>query len=407
MNTQLSRRDAIAAGASAAAIGINCIVPRSLARAANLGKATENILVVIQLTGGNDGLNTVVPLGDPLYKKARPELAIPEESALRISDNAGLHPSLRGVASLLDSDAFSIIQNVGYPEPNRSHFESMDIWHTCRRKDQSREEGWLGRALAALERGGGGDVAGLHLGVEQQPASLASRTLSIPSIRSLKEFELRGQDRDALAKLISRPALPVDTENVSPLLDFVQSNSMAAVVASERVTKAVSGKSSSGYPDNQLAEKLKTIAQLIGSGLSTRVYYVQLDGFDTHAKQAPAHAVLLENWSSALAAFQKDVRAQGNASRVVCLTFSEFGRRVQENASGGTDHGAAAPIFLCSDAIKPGLHGNSPNLEDLHEGDLKHSVDFRSVYAGILKDWLDVEPSLAIGEHFAPVELFS
>ncbi len=406
MYNQLNRRELLTVGAGAAAIGVNCLVPRTLARAAHLGRTDDNVLVVIQLSGGNDGLNTVIPLDDPLYKKARPELAIASKSAFRISDTLGLHPSLRPFAKLLDDGALSILQNVGYPQPNRSHFESMDIWHTCQRKGESRDEGWLGRALAAVQSTGG-DVAGLHLGGEQQPTALASRSVRVPSIKSLKEFELRGQDRKALAELISRPAPLSESAAPNPLLEFVQSNSMAAVVASERVTEAASGSPAGGYPSNQLGEKLKTVAQLIGSGLSTRVYYVQLDGFDTHAKQAPAHSALLEQWATALSAFQSDIRKQGNAPRVCCLTFSEFGRRVKENASGGTDHGAAAPLFLCSDALKAGIQGSDPNLEDLQDGDLKHSLDFRSVYAGILRDWLKVAPEAALGQDFPTAELFS
>ncbi|GAB5404534.1 MAG: DUF1501 domain-containing protein [Aureliella sp.] len=406
MYHQFNRREILTVGAGAAAIGVNCLVPKTLATAAHIGETEDKVLVVIQLSGGNDGLNTVVPLADPLYKKARPELAISRDSAIRISDSLGLHPSLRLVAKLFEDGAISILQNVGYPQPNRSHFESMDIWHTCRRKGESRDEGWLGRALAA-DQTNGGDVAGLHLGGEQQPAALASRSVRVPSIKSLKEFELRGHNREALAELISRPTPKSKNTQPNALLDFVASNSMAAVIASERVTEAASGTLASGYPDNQLGEKLRTVAQLIGSGLSTRVYYVQLDGFDTHAKQAPAHAVLLEQWASALAAFQSDIREQGNASRVCCMTFSEFGRRVKENASGGTDHGAAAPLFLCSDAIQAGIHGSAPDLEDLLDGDLKHSLDFRSVYAGILKDWLKVAPVTALGQEFESAQLFS
>lgn len=416
MKNSLSRRTALALGAGAAALGIDSLVPRSLVRAANsdennTGKQAENILVVIQLTGGNDGLNTVVPLGDPIYSKQRPELGVKKSDAIGLSSDIGLHPSLRGFHALVEDGAASIIQGVGYPQPNRSHFESMDIWHSCHRESQMRDAGWLGRYLESIEGSAGGDVPGLHLGGKQQPLALASRSVRVPSIKSLEEFKLRGQDKQALADLISRSAVPTGAAKNIPanndLLGFVQSSSMSAVVASQRISDATNSSSHGDYPDNRLAEKLRTVAQLIGSGLSTRVYYVQLEGFDTHAKQAPAHAALLETWSAALSAFWRDIRDQGDAGRVCCMTFSEFGRRVRENASGGTDHGAAAPMFLVGEQLESTIIGEPPNLEDLDDGDVKHAIDFREVYAGVLADWLKVDPTVALGKQFQPLSLFS
>lgn len=415
MKYTLSRRTALALGAGSAALGVDSLVPTSLVRAANsdekaTGKRAENILVVIQLTGGNDGLNTVIPIDDPIYLKQRPELGIKRPDAIGLNENTGLHPSLKGFHSLIEDGAASIIQGVGYPMPNRSHFESMDIWHSCHRNSSIRDAGWLGRYLESSERAAGGDVPGLHLGSEQQPLALASRNVRVPSIKSLDEFKLRGQDKQALAELISRSAFPAgppkDSDVTNDLLGFVQSSSMSAVVASQRITDATKSSSPGDYPDNRLAEKLRTVAQLIGSGLSTRVYYVQLDGFDTHAKQAPAHAALLETWSTSVSAFWNDIRDQGNAGRVCCLTFSEFGRRVSENASGGTDHGAAAPMFLIGENLRSSMIGEAPNLEALDNGDVKHSIDFRQVYSGVLTDWLRVDPTVAIGKQFQPLSLF-
>ena len=392
----------------AAAIGVGAALPDCFARAA--GEATDandqRILIVVQMSGGNDGLNTIVPYSDDDYRAARPQLAIPSSDVLKCDDDVGFHPSMTGVYDLLQAGQFAVVRSVGYEQPNRSHFESMDIWHTCRRKDQPRPDGWLGRFLDKLPSVAGGDVPALHLGHEQQPFAIASTNVRVPTVKELAEFQLRGNDKQSLRLLLeeNRPA----NETVdNDLLSFLQSSTTSAIAASRRVTEAAQEyRSEIKYPETQLGQKLRVIAQLIDAGLSTRIYYVQHDGFDTHAQQSQTHSVLLRQWSDAVSALARDLEAHDNGQRVCVMTFSEFGRRVAENASEGTDHGAAGPMFLCGAGVKAGILGTRPSLTDLQDGDLKHEHDFRQVYASVLKNWLGTDPTPILGDTYEPLPLF-
>ncbi|MEL6897481.1 MAG: hypothetical protein AAFP90_15360, partial [Planctomycetota bacterium] len=257
-----------------AAIGIGSVMPDcfSLAAAAsnhalvNERIVNERILVVVQISGGNDGLNTIVPYADERYRAARPKLAIAKNDVLRLDDHDGLHPSLGGMNTLLQDGKFAAIRSVGYENPNRSHFESMDIWHTCRRKDQPRPDGWLGRYLDRQEHTGG-DIPALHLGREQQPAAIASTRVRVPTVTNLSEFQLRGGNRQSLRALLEhRRSAPSNSEN--ELLGFLQSSTQSAIAASVRVTQAASDyRSDVKYPDTELARKLRVVAQLIDAGL--------------------------------------------------------------------------------------------------------------------------------------------
>lgn len=380
----VTRRDILKAGA---VLSFGGTVPSVLLRAASAPGRADRVLVVVQLSGGNDGLNTVIPFADDAYRRARPTLAVAD--ALKIDDAVGFHPALRGFADLLEAGRLAVVQGVGYPEPNRSHFESMDIWHTCRHKGREpRTEGWLGRALKP-----GDDDPAIHLGGEPQPLALASATLRVPSIASLEEFKLHGEV-DA-SELVERP-------RDDDLLEFVRAGTASALASAARVAEAArSYRPAVEYPDTALAHKLRTVAQLVDAGLKTRVYYVMLDGFDTHAKQADAHAALLRILGDAVSAFDRDASEHGH--RVLTMAFSEFGRRLEENASAGTDHGAAAPMFLAG-GVRAGLVGEHPSLADLDEGDVKHHTDFRRVYAAVLEKWLSVESAPVLGGAFEPVE---
>ncbi len=389
------------------AVGVHARVPKFLLRAAEASSQnSERILVVVQLSGGNDGLNTVVPYANDIYQRSRPKLALGKSQVVKIDDEIGLHPELTGMRELLEQGRLTIVQGVGYEQPNRSHFESMDIWHTCQRKQEKRIDGWLGRFLdqASSASGlSGGDVSALHFGRNQQPFALAARNIRVPSVTSLDEFQLRGSDREALRQLIS--SLPTQ---VNDLLSFVQSSTSAAMVASQRVAQASQGyKSETKYPESALAEKLRVVAQLIDSGFSTRIYYVELDGFDTHAQQAVAHGLLLKEWSGAVTAFINDLQTHGHAERVCVMNFSEFGRRLAENASEGTDHGAAAPMFLCGGGVQAGLVGSQPSLADLVDGDIQYSIDFRQVYATVLRRWLGADATQILGAEYADLPLFA
>ncbi|GAB5442352.1 MAG: DUF1501 domain-containing protein [Fuerstiella sp.] len=400
---QTNRRSFLKAGSAAAALSFGRPVPALLQQAAAQSKHDGRVLVVIELAGGNDGLNTVIPFRHDQYAKSRPTLAVAESDVLKINDELGLHPATTGFAELLQQNQLSIVQGVGYDNPNRSHFESMDIWHTCQRKDESRVDGWLGRLLESAADQHGNDPAAMHLGRQKQPFALMSREVRVPTIRSLQQFRLdTGSDqsfRDAVRQLADagRP-------ESNDLLGFVQSSTSAAIAASERVETANQQyRAAKTYPETELAQQLQTIAQLIDAGLSTSVYYVQLDGFDTHAQQAGAQQSLLRQLSDAVTAFIQDIDAHGHGDRVLCFSFSEFGRRVKENASEGTDHGTAGPVFLAGQSVQSGLVGAHPDLNDLQDGDLRHHTDFRCVYADILQNWMNISPTEILHGNFKPV----
>ena len=373
---------------STAVLSLSAVAPQFLVQAAGAtAKAKENILVVVQLSGGNDGLNTVIPYGDDAYYRNRKKLGIPRGNVLKIDDYSGLHPNLTGFEELLQQNKLAIIQGIGYPNPNRSHFESMDIWHTARRKNQQRNTGWLGRYLDESAKQKLSDVPALHLGGGKQPLALAALNVRTPSIQSIDTFQLQAAKEQNVANIIDR-MMQLERTKSDSLLGFVQSSTTSALSASKKVQQATKAyKTDIKYPDFNLAEKLKKVAMLIDAGLPTRIYYLTLTGFDTHSSQAAGHNRLLTELGSSVNAFIHDLSQHGHGKRVLLACFSEFGRRVKENASAGTDHGAAAPMFLIGDQVKAGLIGKQPSLTNLQGGDLKFHTDFRQVYATILEKW--------------------
>ncbi len=383
-----SRRSFLSAAAGSGLISLSGQAPAVLQLAAGKSQGTERILVVVELAGGNDGLNTVIPFADDDYRKARPKLAIPATDVLKVDDLVGLHPAMGGFSELLENGQLAVVQGVGYENPNRSHFESMDIWHTCQRKNEQRTSGWLGRLLEATRNPDEADPPALHLGRDKQPFALMSRHVRVPSINSLERFRLEGSKDEEFQTAVKQLS-EAKRGSSNDLLGFVQSSTSSAISASERIETAGKGyKPAVSYPQSGLAQKLLNVARLIHAGLTATVYYVRIDGFDTHARQAGAHQSLLRQVSDGVSAFLKDIQAHDHGNRVLCLCFSEFGRRVNENASEGTDHGTAGPMFLAGNAVRPGLIGRHPSLSDLEQGDLKHHVDFRQVYATVLEDWL-------------------
>ncbi len=354
--------------------------------------------MVVQLTGGNDGLNTVIPYRDDAYHRARPSLRIPPQQVLRLDDTLGLHPELAGLKRLYDQGWLGVVTNVGYPNPDRSHFRSMDIWHTA---DPSlhRRTGWLGRVADRVRRPGRPPVA-LHLGDEALPRALRAGRAAVPSVADIHGLRLP-DSFDPLKPLIEAPRPQADDD-----LLFVTRVAVSALRTAERIGRvAEAGPVRTPYPPHRLAQKLQQIAQLIAADFGPRVYYTALDGFDTHARQQLAHGPLLRQLGDSVAAFFDDLRARGLADRVVLMTFSEFGRRVHENASRGTDHGAAAPMFVAGPAARPGIHGRPPDLTHLLDGDVRHEHDFRRVYAAVLERWLRVPAADVLGKPFEPLPL--
>lgn len=370
------------------------------ARAAAPGK--DNILVMVQLTGGNDGLNTVIPFDDPLYAKYRPTIKIAKDQIKKVDDKFGLHPALDGLAKLLEKQALCIVQGVGYPNPSQSHFRSMDIWQAASMAE-TLTEGWLGKALKQYRS------PAFHIteANESSPLALAGAPARAPSIKSLEDFQLKlaaaTRSETKLQKSIIEAAASPDSQH-DGLLDFVKRTATSTYSSSQRLQEI--GKNyqpKSTYPQTGLANRLKLAAQLIDADLGARIYYVSIDGFDTHSAQGGAigsHANLLREVGDAIDAFYMDLSARGHGDRLLIATFSEFGRRAKENGSRGTDHGSGAPMFLVGGQVQPGLVGQHPSLEKLEDGNLKHTIDFRSVYAGILEDWLGVSAIDVLGHKF-------
>ncbi len=388
-------------------------VPTFLANAANALAAEPardsrgRILVVLQLDGGNDGLNTVAPYADDDYRKLRPKLHLGASAVAKIDDHVGFHPALAGFAKLLESRQLAVVQGVGYPNPNRSHFESMAIWHTARRDATRDTPGWLARGLDARPAAPGSDVPALHVSGELLPQALVGSQRHVPSLTSLAQFRRRLGVPDGAGAREQRAALDAlaSEERGKPgsLLQFVERSATLTYTSSARL-EAVAAGGATGYPEFYgLAQRLRLIGQLVKAGLTTSIYYTRLGGFDTHANQAGQHDALLREMGASLTAFLKDMNDSGNGGRVVVLIFSEFGRRLAENASAGTDHGTAAPVFLLGSAVKAGLHGPYPDLRDLADGDPKFAIDFRRVYATLLDRWLSCPSEKVLGEKYEPL----
>ena len=368
------------------------------------------ILVLVQLAGGNDGLNTVVPFEEDNYRKLRPSLGIGKSAALKLEGALGLHPQMQGFKELFDDGALGIVQGVGYPNPNRSHFRSMDIWHTAKPGIEDKRDGWIGRAFDHVRGGLDGKVPAVALGTDRLPLSLVSTKFTVPTVRSLRDYQLqlRGSKAEQAAHRAQMRQLAEGGSAGNSDLDFLRRTATTALDTSAKIAEVMSDyKPAKPYPQNGLGQRLKSVAQLITADLGASVYFVSLGGFDTHAEQEGAHTGLMLELSSALAAFHADLKGHGLSKRVLTATFSEFGRRVKENGSLGTDHGAAGPMFFIGDAVKAGIHGKHPSLTDLDQGDLKHHTDFRSVYTTLLDDWLDWPAEAAVGGEFAKLKLLA
>jgi uncharacterized protein (DUF1501 family) len=371
-----------------------------------------NILVVLQLAGGNDGLNTVIPMGNDEYRKARPTLGLTDSSILKIEPQTGLHPSLSGLASAYQDGHLAIVQGVGYPNPNRSHFRSTEIWATAVDSDQSSTTGWIGRYFDNACSGCDASV-GIAMASQLPQAFAATNPKGVLYQGGGGAKKKTSKKKAAVARDADGSMMAMDDEeeggeaggsigmlngpgNLGHLsaLDFLERTEMDAKVSQQEIAKAsAKAKNSVPYPGSRLGQNFAMVSRLIAGGMPTRIYYLSLGGFDTHTQQAGAHERLLKEMGDAVAAFLSDLKAQGNLERVTLMTFSEFGRRVKENASGGTDHGAAAPLFLAGGGVKAGFFGQMPSLaaKDLFDGDVKYNTDFRSVYATVLEKHLGVK----------------
>jgi uncharacterized protein (DUF1501 family) len=384
-------------------------VPGFLAHAARavLPARDARVLVVIQMEGGNDGINTVVPFADEGYAKHRKVLRLPTDKLLKLNKEVGLHPAMGDAAKLLETGRLAIVQGGGYPNPSRSHFKSMSIWNTAKvgNREQSRNEegsanvGWLGQALDGGRRPTDGSADAAFVGTEDVPVALWGR-------RSIASSTLRPED-SALTLKNAAKSSGAGAAGDSALAAFVERSTLDAYASSQQMVDLLRTKDSGArYPGNGLGDRLRVVARLLKGGVGTRVFYTSQAWYDTHADQLSSQSQLLGELASALRAFLDDLAAADLAERVAVLCFSEFGRRVQENGSQGTDHGTAGPVFVAGPGVKAGLIGETPKLLDLHDGDLKMGIDFRRVYATVLEDWLGLSSETALAGKFERLPLF-
>jgi len=404
----LTRRELLAKGTM---IAVGLSTPRWLAavahgdliRAAGGRKVDpDNILVVCQLSGGNDGLNTVVPFADPLYAKARPTLALKGDEVLHLNEAMGLHPTMGGLATLYKEGKVAIVQNVGYPNPNRSHFKSMDIWQSAS-PEAKLPYGWIGRSMderAAQQMYN--PVACVGLSTER-PLALQAKDASIPCFASLADIKSLVGNADA-EKLL-RQIQGRDAEQGSAIRTIQDANRAALDAMNMLNAKLDGAKPKQTYGENGFGRGFAQISQLLMASPQTRVVYFSHGGFDTHSRQKESHAKLMQEFSDAVLAFQREMEAAGLDKKVTLLVFSEFGRRVEENGSLGTDHGEAAPMFLIGSRVKGGFHGPNPDLANLSRGDVPWKTDFRSVYATTLENWLGNDAGLVLGQEFPTLDL--
>jgi uncharacterized protein (DUF1501 family) len=391
-------------------LALGSTVPEFVARTALAAEANKDtILVVIELNGGNDGLNTVIPHGDDLYHKYRPTLKFTKDQVVKVSDHIGLHPAMRSLEQHLPQ--LAIVQGVGYPNPDRSHFESMDIWQMADPKRKV-NTGWLGRSGSQLHTGG---IAMMHVGPGKLPMALTHAGGGAISVNHRQPYRLElggGDGKQQKARLDLLNELAKVDEEADPTLQFVQRRQVQTLSTLDRLQEFLRNRQNSNvqyqtiygrqYPEKSLPMKLDMVAHLIQRDFGTRVFYVMRDDFDTHSNQAETHRNLLGELADGISFMYQTLKQSGNEKRVRVMTFSEFGRRVQENGSKGTDHGSGSCLFVCGEGIKGGLVGEHPSLkaEDLADGDLKYHTDFRRVYATLLDTWLGCNSETVLNAKF-------
>ncbi len=373
----------------------------ALAQRAAASTNTDPILVIIQLLGGNDGLNTIIPYGSDLYYKDRPTIGVSAKSVLPIDNTVGFHPNLKGLKTLYDAGKVAIVQGAGYANSSLSHFSGTTIWETADPSGES-QTGWIGRFLDQEMAGQDNPLAAIALG-PMLPTTFLSQRAPVTSLENINTYRFLVQRSEstlimnAFNRMYSQPE-----KGLPPYLGLVRAAGQDAQQGVHDL-QAISTtyKPAVQYPKTLLGNDLQLVAQIISAGLGTRVFHVTLGGFDDHVAEVYTHARLLQFLGDAVSAFYQDLTAQGKADQVTMMTFSEFGRRVKENAGRGTDHGTAAPMFVIGNKVKGGLYGQDPILSTLdNNGDLVFDIDFRSVYGTILDGWLGGSSTSVLGGSF-------
>jgi len=398
-------------------LSFSSAAPSFLVRAAKAATGRDDrgtVLVVVQLSGGNDGLNTVVPYEDDEYARNRPTLALPPAELHKIDSFLGFHPRMAGFMRLYKDGHLSIVQGVGSPVSDRSHDGAMRIWHTAAPNRPDCQTGWLGRAVDSIWHEDRTETPAIFVGPITQPFGLNAENSFVPSIHSPEDLMVDQMPANSDGQDIWRRAAELSRADLgNPLLPFVQQCTLDACATSRRI-QAVTRKATatSEYPQFQLAETLHTVAECIRADAGIRIFFTELGGggiggFDNHANQLGNHCSLLHHLSESLAAFIDDLERDKLLDRVLLMTFSEFGRTVKENGRRGTGHGAAAPVFMAGGRLKGGLVGSHPSLTDLDDGAPKSHTDFRRVYATVLGRWLGFESRTVLGGQFEPLDVLN
>jgi uncharacterized protein (DUF1501 family) len=407
-----------------ALLALTPAVPPILSRAAWAADATrdrsDHVLVILQLSGGNDGLNTVVPYADDDYGRHRSTLRLAERELHKIDAALGFHQEFAAVSQLYQEGHASIVQGVGYPDGSRDHDVALRDWHTARVGELACQTGWVGRAIDVAAQSPTPTVPGVFVGPIAMPFALQAEQQVVPAIRSLDAGQMAGlqplRRRAQRGGDLTGPSAGLDGTSVAdgnPLLDFAHHCLRAAYVGGERLEAVLRRADGvSDYPPLQLASHLAVIAQLIRAQLGIRIFFAELGGggiggFDNHANQRDNHAALLRQMSQSMAAFVGDLQRAGMLDRVVVMTFSEFGRTLIENGRRGTDHGDAAPLFLFGGRLRGGLVGSHPRLDRLVQDAPESHTDFRRVYATVLDRWLGLDSVSVLGGRYEPLELFA
>lgn len=359
------------------------------------GKASRSgkILIVLQLSGGNDGLNTIVPYADDVYYQQRPQLGIPVSEVLRLNDEQGFHPALAPLRPLFDAGEMTIVNSVGYPNPDRSHFRSMDIWQSGSGAEDNWTTGWLGRYLDHSCTG----KPAYHALEVNDGLSLAMKGITRNGFAMSDPRRLQQSVRSRSLNHMTPPAVPA-SDNLGYLYKTLTTTTESASYLFEQ---SKTHRSTIDYPNNAFGKDLKQIAELITADTATQVYYASLGGFDTHAGQKNRQQRLLKGYAEAVSALVSDLKANGLFEDVLIMTFSEFGRRLKQNGSGGTDHGTASNVTFIGGQLKTtGFYNGAPDLVNLKNQDLIHQVDFRQCYASVLDDWLEGDSAAVLGGSF-------
>ncbi len=391
----IRRKEFIQAGSLATA---SLLVPKFLKafEGGALVPPGNKVVVVLQLSGGNDGLNTVIPVRNDLYYKARPKLGIEKNKALLLTDEVGLNPALTGLKELYDDGSLGILNNVGYPNPDRSHFRSMDIWHTASQSSEYWTTGWVGRYLDAQCNGCDKPTQAIEI---DDVLSLSLKGEHIKGIAVKDPRRLYGTANEKFFREVLKNHK--DEAGDQPV-DYLYKTMAETLSSADYIFRqSRQHPTNAEYPKTDLGNSLKTIASLIYSEINTKVYYVSLGSFDTHINQEPQQQRLFTEMNDAVKAFAKDLKANNRFNDVLLFTFSEFGRRVSQNASGGTDHGTANNMFFISGGLRQkGLLNAMPDLANLDEGDLKYSIDFKNAYATVLKKWLNADDKSILQQQY-------